>query len=340
VIESYAVSRAARWVVPVVAAVLLFGLAFVVTLSGGSAVLAPSSTAPAAAGCAVTVGTLHLNPEQAANAQTIVDVGARMGIPPQGRVVALATALQESTLVNVNHGDAAGPDSRGLFQQRASWGSEAQRMDPATSAALFYRALLAVPGWEALPVTVAAQRVQSSARPDAYAKWEAQARAIVGAPQQPCQAPSVVAGQAVAFSGSSTGCTVPDPSGTGGCVTPALAYLLRQVSATFPHRPVSCWDAHAWNPTSDHPKGKACDFTFGTLGVMPGPTDTAAGWQLAKWLRVNAGPLHVAYVIWQGHIWSRSQDAAGWRAYTGGGVYNPAQPTGGHYDHVHVSTVN
>jgi hypothetical protein len=48
-------------------------------------------------------------------------------------------------------------------------------------------------------------------------------------------------------------------------------------------------------------------------------------------------PLHVAYVIWQGRIWSLNRDADGWRPYNGGGIYDPTQPTGGHFDHVHVS---
>ena len=113
--------------------------------------------------------------------------------------------------------------------------------------------------------------------------------------------------------------------------------MLARALTAFPTLPVTCWDRHAWNPTSDHPRGKACDFTFGRLGNFPNAGDTARGWSLAQWLRTNAAALHVSYVIWQGRIWSANRAAAGWQAYNGGGVYDPSDPTGGHYDHVHVS---
>lgn len=140
-----------------------------------------------------------------------------------------------------------------------------------------------------------------------------------------------------AFAGAASGCTVPDPTGTGGCVTPATAWLLDQVGLHFGPLPTSCWDAHAWNPASDHPRGKGCDVTFGRLGTLPGPDDVQRGWVLAEWLRTNAHALHISYLIWQGRIWSIGQADQGWRSYTGGGVYDPNDPTGGHYDHIHVS---
>lgn len=113
--------------------------------------------------------------EQTGNAGVIVAVGKTMGIPPRGWVIAVATAMQESSLINVDHGDTAGPDSRGLFQQRDSWGPPAVRMDPAGAARLFYEHLTAVGGWESMPLAAAAQRVQLSAFPAEYAKWEAAA---------------------------------------------------------------------------------------------------------------------------------------------------------------------
>lgn len=146
-------------------------------------------------------------------------------------------------------------------------------------------------------------------------------------------------GGATPFTGASGGCSVPDPTGTGGCVTPATAWVLQQVDDHFGQEPTSCWDAHAWNPTSDHPQGRACDVTFGTAGRFPDEADKAAGWALAGWLVANAQPLHVSYVIWQGQIWSTARSDEGWRKYTGGGVYDPTSPVGGHYDHVHVSVL-
>jgi hypothetical protein len=140
--------------------------------------------------------------------------------------------------------------------------------------------------------------------------------------------------------GNSTGCNVPDPSGTGGCVTPALEWLMAQVTARFGRLPVSCWSGRGGDPFSDHPKGRACDYTMGRIGTYPEPDDVRRGWALATWLRANAIALHVNYVIWQGRIWSRVHDAEGWRPYTGGGHYSTTGPTNGHYDHVHVSTTD
>ncbi len=112
-----------------------------------------------------------LNKEQTANAATIIKVGQEMSIPPRGWIVAIATAMQESTLRNINYGDR---DSLGLFQQRPSmgWGSPKQLTDPEYASKKFYQSLKKVSGWKDMPVTVAAQTVQRSAFPDAYAKWE------------------------------------------------------------------------------------------------------------------------------------------------------------------------
>jgi cell wall-associated NlpC family hydrolase len=136
----------------------------------------------------VSVGDLRRwDGEQVANAAVIVEVGHRMGVPGWGQVVAVATAMQESTLRNLSGGDR---DSVGLFQQRPSqgWGTPAQLGDPAYAAGRFYQALLAVDGWQQMPVAEAAQRVQRSAFPFAYEKWTADAIAIVAAVTFPAAA--------------------------------------------------------------------------------------------------------------------------------------------------------
>jgi hypothetical protein len=101
-------------------------------------------------------------------------------MPDHAVTVALATALQESQLHNLDYGDR---DSLGLFQQRPSqgWGSPAQVQDPVHAARAFYSHLRRVRGWQALPLTVAAQRVQRSAAPAAYAQWEDAARQLARA---------------------------------------------------------------------------------------------------------------------------------------------------------------
>lgn len=108
--------------------------------------------------------------EQQMNAAAILAQGRLMGVPDRGLIVALATAMQESSLVNLDHGDA--PGYVGLFQQYTTWGPLEVRLNPAGAAGLFFQRLLAVPGWQDMPVTEAAQRVQISAYPTAYARWE------------------------------------------------------------------------------------------------------------------------------------------------------------------------
>ncbi|UPO75690.1 hypothetical protein [Arthrobacter sp. Helios] len=135
--------------------------------------------------CTATVNesSWQLTPEQAANAATITAVAVARGLPPRAASIALATAVQESGLRNIDYGDDAGPDSRGLFQQRPSqgWGTQEQIMDPVYAANAFYDALVRVEGYQELPITVAAQTVQRSAYPDAYADHEPEGRAFASA---------------------------------------------------------------------------------------------------------------------------------------------------------------
>ncbi|RKS79933.1 hypothetical protein CLV35_0350 [Motilibacter peucedani] len=145
---------------------------------------------------------LQLDSAQAADATAVVRAVVSRRLPSRAAVVALAAALQESGLRNlasqavpesltyphdaVAAGDA---DSVGLFQQRAGWGTVAQRMDVGYAAGAFLDRLARVDGWPALPVTDAAQAVQVSATPDAYARWQTEATRIVngllGRPDQP-----------------------------------------------------------------------------------------------------------------------------------------------------------
>jgi hypothetical protein len=136
-----------------------------------------------------------LTQDQMDNANIIVQVGRKLGVPRRGLVVAVATALQESNLYNLasdvlpeslnypHQGTGGDHDSVGLFQQRTSsgWGAVADLMRPAFAAEQFYRVLLQVPGWQQLAVTIAAQSVQGSAFPYAYAQHEGRATTIVDA---------------------------------------------------------------------------------------------------------------------------------------------------------------
>ncbi|GAB3177224.1 C40 family peptidase [Streptomyces incanus] len=125
----------------------------------------------------VSVPGLDEPAEQVPNAKTIQATGVAMNIPVRGQVVALATALQESGLRNLTYGDR---DSLGLFQQRPSmgWGTANEILDPVHASTKFYEGLKKVSGWQSLSVTQAAQAVQKSGFPDAYAKWEPLATAL------------------------------------------------------------------------------------------------------------------------------------------------------------------
>jgi hypothetical protein len=129
--------------------------------------------------CVATVGELHasLNPEQAQNAGLIAAIGVRRGLPARAVTIALATAYQESKLYNLDYGDR---DSVGLFQQRPSqgWGTRKQIKDPVYAIGRFYDALVRIDGYETMRITEAAQRVQRSGFPEAYASHEPAARAL------------------------------------------------------------------------------------------------------------------------------------------------------------------
>ncbi len=147
----------------------------------GGGALAPAQRllpAPLAGGQAA----LPITAARAANAQLITQQALRLHMGIRSAVIAVATAMQESTLENLNYGDR---DSLGLFQQRpsAGWGTPAQITNPVYAADAFLHALAAYqaahPGWATQPLYAAAQGVQGSAFPYAYAQWENQAAHIV-----------------------------------------------------------------------------------------------------------------------------------------------------------------
>lgn len=127
-------------------------------------------------------GIRPYGPEQIRNAAIIIKTGSDLKMPPRAWVIAVATAMQESRLTNLgNLGANNDHDSLGLFQQRpsAGWGTPAQVMDPVYASTKFYEKLKTIAGWEKMSLTEAAQAVQISAYPDAYAKHEPLATLIV-----------------------------------------------------------------------------------------------------------------------------------------------------------------
>jgi hypothetical protein len=217
--------------------------------------------------CTAAVGSrkAELATDQAANAALITAVAVRRGLPPRAASIALATAMQESKLRNIEHGDQAGPDSRGLFQQRPSqgWGTAEQVMDPYHSTGAFYDALVKIPGYESLEITAAAQQVQRSAYPQAYAEHEDMGRAF-----------------ASALSGQSTealDCTLKSPEGPGDAQA-----VLGELAAAFGNVPA----------TAD-----------GSKIVLEASGSQA--WAVGQWAVANAKSLSVTDVVVEGHSWHR-----------------------------------
>jgi hypothetical protein len=177
------------------------GLAFAGGIAAGPATSALAAPAPEAKPVAVVSvdkpapeklsphgvqgpqSRIDLGDEQKANAKAIVEATKKAGMDERAAVISVGTSLQESKLQNL--GDLGGlndHDSLGLFQQRPSsgWGTPAQITDPAHATTAFLDGLKQVDGWQDMPLTEAAQKVQVSAYPDAYAKWESQAADLVG----------------------------------------------------------------------------------------------------------------------------------------------------------------
>lgn len=186
-------SRRTRLLVIAAGVVLVAVLGTAVVLVTRSGVASgPECTVPGVGGAAA----LDLDAVQLQHAATINAVGIERGLPRRARIIALATAWQESSLRNVEHGDR---DSVGLFQQRPSqgWGTPAQIIDPVYSSGKFYDALVQVPGWQTGALTEIAQAVQYSGFPQAYAKWETAATTLaigLGAdtpPELSCRAGAV-----------------------------------------------------------------------------------------------------------------------------------------------------
>ncbi|RLK12661.1 peptidase M23-like protein [Micromonospora sp. M71_S20] len=166
--------------VAVIAALLLCVVPVTVVLTDDTPAAACTATGPSPSSTSKVRAVGRWNAEQVGSAAQIVAVGRQRGVPARGWIIAVATAMVESSLRNLRGGDR---DSLGLFQQRPSqgWGTPAQILDPVYASGKFYDKLLRIDGWERLPLTVAAQRVQVSAFPDRYGQYEHDAEQVVAA---------------------------------------------------------------------------------------------------------------------------------------------------------------
>ncbi|PKH38001.1 hypothetical protein CXG46_17120 [Nocardioides alpinus] len=285
-------------------------------------------------GCTAEVDghTVDIELEQAENAALITAVSIERGLPARAASIALATAFQESKLYNIDYGDR---DSVGLFQQRPSqgWGTVAQLTDPVYATNAFYDALVKVEGYREMDITVAAQEVQRSAFPDAYADHEDDARAL-----------------ASALTGNSPGtmwCDVPgdadeaaDDLDEQGLVTRAAA-VRRDLEERFGPLSLGGFEPEGVSSGhmegSAHYEGRAIDIFFRPINAE----NQQRGWALATYLVANADRLDINTLIFDDRIWhagSRSDD--GWTDYrvpsSSGGDHAILE----HRDHVHVDVID
>lgn len=282
--------------------------------------------------------------EQLANAGLIIKAGQALGLDNWTITVGVMTGMGESGLKNIGFGDLAGPDSRGLFQQRANgaWGTLADRMNPTTAATNFFKALTAVPGYRQLAPTIAAHRTQGNADANYYTQFWDQAVQVTaavthnpnlltslpaGGGTTPCSPGVVDASLPAAPPGTCPATTSPAEKG----LHPAALTVLRCTHQAFPKITTMYGIGERQGP-SDHATGDAVDFMLDDYRT---PTGRAYGWQLARWVRAHAKQLGVTYVIYDMKIWNIARDGEGWRDYTRYGA--TADDTLSHRDHIHVS---
>ncbi|WP_421076953.1 M23 family metallopeptidase [Microbacterium sp. IO18] len=172
------------------AAVIALPLIVVGSLMAGILLIfGPAEEAGACApGRVIDVGSVPAGPiegysgVQLTNAAYIMNAASALGMGRDAQIIGVMTAMGESSLQVLDNGDTAGPDSRGLFQQRdnGAWGSYSDRMDPTISATNFFKALQQVPNWASLPPTIAAHKVQGNADPYHYERYYPAAATVVG----------------------------------------------------------------------------------------------------------------------------------------------------------------
>jgi len=290
----------------------------------GRWVVQDGPTLPFAQRCVAAVAdrSVSVSPEQAANAATISAVAEQRGLPARAVTIALATAYQESKLQNIDYGDR---DSLGLFQQRPSqgWGSEEQVMDPFYAAGRFYDELVKVPGYTEMPVTEAAQAVQRSAYPSAYADHEEDAR--------------VLASALTGWSPASLSCSVRHGSyaaeqAEASGFTPRAQAVADALTVSFgSDTPITTYQTSGG--ASTHDRGLALDVFF----PMKDGAGGREGWAAAQWLVANSERLGVAVVIYDDRIWSARRGSEGWREYQH--PSGSTSDTDRHLDHIHVDVV-
>ncbi|MEU9133031.1 hypothetical protein AB0D08_33865 [Kitasatospora sp. NPDC048540] len=264
-------------------------------------------------------GTLDLT--QASNAATIAAVALSRGLPERAVTIALATAMQESKIHNLEGGDR---DSLGLFQQRPSqgWGTAEQIKDPVYATNKFLDSLVKVPGYARLPLTDAAQQVQKSGYPQAYAKHETNATLVSAAltGREPAALTCVV--HELSAPSPAAPDTAASPAAAG---TPAPA---GSAAPAGPQQPVTLGDRvrrEFGKAVVVASAPKAAKDPREVFALTPQPTATAdpgpgaqrqAGWAVAQWAVAQAQDLGIGSVRFDGKVWKVDRPTDGWKPQT------------------------
>ena len=244
-----------------------------VVLIGAGAAAQQPALGCGTAGTATTIGNQRLDAEQMSNAQTVVTVTSGRRLPAYAAIIAVATAYQESKLRNVlvelDH------DSEGLFQLRVGLWTKAVADDPVRSTNWFLDRLAGVPNWQTIPLTVAAQAVQHSAHPDAYAPWQPLATGIIG---QLWPTAAAAADTTTVDVVSATGpASTPDRGSTTSSTTtatPTAAVTAAPASVTIPADGLVCPGAGGDIPVAGG--GRAATTVPAALSITGSPAGIAA----------------------------------------------------------------
>ena len=293
------------------------------------------------------------------NGKAVIAAGLQMKIPEKGIIIGLATAMQESGMRNLanpnvpeslhipNEGLGHDHQSVGIFQQQPWWGAIRDLMTPQMAALKFFVALLKVGGWQQMAPTVAAQSVQKSAFPDAYADdvpaatlfYRKHLHEVLAA-----AGPGAATPESMPNDETENLCAASRPRASRWVynlsqLPPGKAderrlqrYTIltnRAVSAAFPqirtiggYRP----DSMKW-----HPQGLALDIMVSSAYRPLSPQGIALGNAIRDFLLKNAKTLGVDHVIWRQRI------------YYPNGTSEAMEDRGGltanHFDHVHVATI-
>lgn len=259
---------------------------------------------------------------QLMNAAFIMNAAKDLDLPLRAQMIGVMTAMGESGLRVLDRGDAVGPDSRGLFQQRGNgaWGSYEDRMDPYISSTSFFKALKGVDGWQSLDPSEAAHRVQGNADPDHYTQYWDDATDVVSTLGDVTISDANDDSDAGGPAETGRDYDLPDvqPHVQQAADTLGNKYGIKTIGG---YRPSDTYD------TEGHPAGLALDFM--TNDIDNGST---VGWELAHYAQDHADELAVSYIIFEQKIWNPNRADEGWRA-----MEDRGSPTQNHMDHVHIS---